>query len=209
MAEILKVEPKQLEDILIKATRLILAGKCVAVPTDTLYGLAADPFNLAAVSEVNRVKHRTVERPIPLLVDSVDQAAEISLNPPPLFFKLAEKFWPGPLTLVVPAGQRLPLKITGNTGKVGLRWPKAPMVVALIAACGRPLTGTSANLTEQPPCTTADEVILQIGDTVPLIIDGGPTPAHTPSTVIEITGDRARVIRPGVIPQSELKELIG
>jgi len=81
--------------------------------------------------------------------------------------------------------------------------------VALIAACGRPLTGTSANLTEQPPCTTADEVILQIGDTVPLIIDGGPTPAHTPSTVIEITGDRARVIRPGVIPQSELKELIG
>jgi tRNA threonylcarbamoyl adenosine modification protein (Sua5/YciO/YrdC/YwlC family) len=209
MAEILKVDPTRLELILDSATRLILAGKAVVVPTDTLYGLAADPFNLAAVNEVNRIKRRTVERPLPLLVDSVDQAADISNDPPPLFYKLAEKYWPGPLTLVVPAARRLPLKVTGNTGKVGLRWPKAPMVVALIAACGRPLIGTSANLTENPPCTTAEDAALQIGDVVPLIIDGGPTPAHVPSTVVELWADRARIIRPGAIPESELKELLG
>lgn len=208
MAEILKVDPKRLEHILDTGTRLVLAGKAVAVPTDTLYGLVADPFNLAAVNEVNRIKRRTVERPLPLLVDSIDQAADISQNPPRLFFTLAEKHWPGPLTLVVSAARRLPLKITGNTGKVGLRWPKAPIAVALIAACGRPLTGTSANLTEMPPCTTAEEVMLQIGDAVPLIIDGGPTPAHVPSTVVELSADRARIIRPGAIPESELEDLL-
>jgi len=209
MAEILKLDPGRLESILEEATRLLLAGKAVAVPTDTLYGLIADPFNLAAVSEVNRIKRRTVERPLPLLVDSIDQAAEISQDAPPLFYRLAEKFWPGPLTIVVAASPRLPLKVTGNTGKVGLRWPKAPVPVALIGACGRPLIGTSANLTENPPCTTAEDVLLQIGDAVPLIIDGGPTPAHVPSTVIELFGERARIIRPGVISESELKEILG
>jgi L-threonylcarbamoyladenylate synthase len=209
MAEILKVDPTQLERILNTATRLILGGKAVAVPTDTLYGLAADPFNLAAVSEIGRIKRRTVDKPLPLLVDSIDQAAEVSQDPPPLFFTLAERFWPGALTLVVSAARQLPLKVTGNTGKIGLRWPKAPIVVALVAACGRPLIGTSANLTDQPPCTTADEVALQIGDAVPLIIDGGPTPAHVPSTVVEITGNRGRIIRPGGVPESDLKEYLG
>jgi L-threonylcarbamoyladenylate synthase len=209
MAKILKVDPTQLEQILDAATRLILGGKVVAVPTDTLYGLAADPFNLAAVSEIGRIKRRTVDKPLPLLVDSIDQAADVSLDPPPLFYTLAEKFWPGALTLVVPAARRLPFKVTGNTGKIGLRWPKAPIVVALVAACGRPLIGTSANLTDQPPCTTADEVALQIGDAVPLIIDGGPTPAHVPSTVVEVMGDRGRIIRPGGVPESDLKEYLG
>jgi tRNA threonylcarbamoyl adenosine modification protein (Sua5/YciO/YrdC/YwlC family) len=208
MAEILKLDPKRLENILAVATRLVLSGKAVAVPTDTLYGLVADPFNLSAVSEIGRIKRRTVDKPLPLLVDSIDQAAEISQQAPPLFYKLAEKYWPGPLTIVVSASPRLPLKVTGNTGKVGLRWPKAPIAVALIAACGRPLIGTSANLTENPPCTTAEDVLLQIGEAVPLIIDGGPTPAHVPSTVVELSGDRARIIRPGVVPESELKEIL-
>ncbi len=208
MAEIVKVSPARLEKILERATRLILSGHAVAIPTDTLYGLAADPYNLAAVNEITRIKRRTVERALPLLVDSVDRAAEVAQNPPKLFFELAKKYWPGALTLVVPAAPGLPLKITGNTGKVGLRWPKAPFAEALIAACGRALTGTSANLTEMPPCTTAGEVMLQIGDDVPLIVDGGPTPAHVPSTVIELIGDRARLIRPGAIPESELKDIL-
>ena len=209
MAEILKLDPKRLEHILDVATRLVLSGKVVAVPTDTLYGLAADPFNLAAVSEISRIKRRTVDKPLPLLVDSIDQAAEISQNVPSLFYRLAEKYWPGPLTIVVSAAPRLPLKVTGNTGKVGLRWPKAPIVVALIAAAGRPLIGPSANLPEYPPCTPAEDVLLQIGDAMPLIIDGGPTPDHVPSTVIELFGERARIIRPGAIPASELKEILG
>lgn len=209
MAEILKVDESRLKFILEYSARMILAGKVVAVPTDTLYGLAADPFNLAAVSEVNRIKRRMAERALPLLVDSVDQAADLAHDPPRLFFQLAERFWPGPLTLVVTASRQLPLKITGNTGRVGLRWPKAPVVVGLIAACARPLTGTSANLTEQPPSTSAEEVDRQIGHAVTLILDGGPTPAHVPSTVVDLAGERARIIRPGGVPESELKEYLG
>jgi len=209
MAEIIKVDPARMEFVLEYATRLILAGKVVAVPTDTLYGLTADPLNLAAVSEVNRIKRRTADRPLPLLVDSVDQAADYSHDPPRIFFQLAEKFWPGPLTLVVNASRQLPLKVTGNTGRIGLRWPKAPIVLGLIAACARTLIGTSANLTEQAACTAAEEVERQIGDAIPLILDGGPTPAHIPSTVVELVGGRARIIRPGGVPASELKEFLG
>jgi len=208
MARLLKLDAARLEPVLKVAKDMILSGKAIAVPTDTLYGLAVDPYNLAAVNEINRIKRRTVERALPLLVDSIDRAAEIAQNPPNLFFQLATKSWPGALTLVVAASPGLPLKITGNSGKVGLRWPKAPFAEALITACGRALTGTSANLTENPPCTTAEDVALQIGDVIPLIVDGGPTPAHVPSTVIELTGSRARLVRPGAIPESELKDIL-
>lgn len=208
MAEILKVEPARLEFVLEYAIRLILAGKVVAFPTDTFYGLGADPFNLAAVSEVFRIKRRTADRPLPLLVASLDQAADLTNDPPRLFFRLAEKFWPGPLTLIVPASSRIPLKVTANTGKVGLRWPKAPFAVALVAAADRPLTGTSANLSERPACSTAAEVNKQIGDTLPLILDGGPTEGELASTVIELVGDRPRILRPGGISEDQLKEFL-
>lgn len=208
MAEILKVGSARLEYILEYATRLILAGKVVALPTDTFYGLAADPFNLAAVSEIFRIKRRTADRPLPLLVNSIHGAADLTLNPPRLFFTLAERFWPGPLTIVAPASRQIPLKVTANTGKVGVRWPKSALVEALVEAAARPVTGTSANLSEQPPCSTAGEVARQIGDTVPLILDGGKTPGELASTIIELAGERVRILRPGGIPESELKEFL-
>lgn len=209
MAEILKLENASLDYALEYTVRLILSGKVVAFPTDTFYGLGADPFNLAAVSEIFRIKGRTADRPIPLLVDSIDQAAEVAQDPPKLFFTLAEKFWPGALTLVVPASARIPLKVTANTGKVGLRWPLAPFVVALIAAAGRPLTGTSANLSDHDSCSTADEVDCQIGDLLPLILDGGLTRGGLASTVVELNGDKGRIVRQGGVPESELKEYLG
>ncbi|MGH9350779.1 MAG: L-threonylcarbamoyladenylate synthase, partial [Terriglobia bacterium] len=125
MAEILKVDGASLSHTLECATRLIVSGKVVAFPTDTVYGLGADPFNLAAVSEVYRVKGRSFNRPLPLLVSSLDQATELTSDPPRLFFELAARYWPGPLTLVVPGSRLIPLKVTGNTGNVGLRWPRA------------------------------------------------------------------------------------
>lgn len=209
MAEILKVDSVRLDFLLEYATRLILSGKVIAFPTDTFYGLGADPLNLAAVSEVYRIKRRASDRPVPLLVGSLDQAVELTHDPPPLFFALAEKFWPGPLTLVVPASRRIPLKVTGNTGKVGLRWPRADIAEALIAAVGRPITGTSANRSKEPPCATATEVDKQIGDTVALILDGGPTKGELASTVVGVENDRLRIIRPGMIAESELKEFLG
>ncbi len=209
MSEILKVDGERMEFVLEYAVRTILAGKVVAFPTDTFYGLGADPFNLAAVSEIFRIKRRSYDRPLPLLVASLDQALDLTSDPPRLFFKLAERFWPGPLTIVVPASRQIPLKVTGNTGRVALRWPKAPLAVALIAAAARPLTGTSANLTEHPACSTASEVEAQIGDTLPLILDGGTTAGDMASTIVEVVGDRIRILRPGPVAESQLQEFLG
>jgi L-threonylcarbamoyladenylate synthase len=209
MAEILKLDSSSLEHVLETAVELILRGKVVAFPTDTFYGLGADPFNLAAVTEVFRIKGRVADRPIPLLVDSIDQAVDLANDPPKLFFTLAKKFWPGPLTLVVPASRQIPLKVTANTGRVGLRWPQAPFAVALIAVLARPLTGTSANLSDMASCSTADEVDCQIGEALPLILDGGLTPGGLPSTVVELTGESGRIIREGAVPESALKEYLG
>src|SRR5581483_2842465 len=208
MAEILKVDRNRLEFVLEYATKLILSGKVVAFPTDTVYGLGADPFNLAAVSEIFRIKRRMAGRPIPLLVDSIAQAADLAMDPPPLFFQLAERFWPGPLTIVVAASRQIPLKITGNTGKVGLRWPRSPLAVGLIAAAARPLTGTSANLSEHSPCSTASDVDAQIGDVLPLILDGGDTKGQLASTVVEVMGDRGHILRVGGVPETDLKEFL-
>src|SRR5271157_4342757 len=208
MAELIKVDQARLGFLLEYAVRIIISGKVVAFPTDTFYGLGADPFNLAAVSEIFRIKRRTADRPLPLLVDSIDQAAELTHHPPKLFFTLAQKFWPGALTLVVPASRQIPLKVTANTGKVGLRWPLAPFVVALVAATGRPLTGTRANLSDMESCSTADEVDCQIGDVLPLILDGGLTRGGLASTVVELTGETGHIVRQGGIPESELKEYL-
>ncbi|MGH9679056.1 MAG: L-threonylcarbamoyladenylate synthase, partial [Candidatus Acidiferrales bacterium] len=114
------------------AAALIRRGELVAVPTDTFYGIAADPFNLAAVEQIYRVKGRPETRALPILVNSVAQAIMLSRDVPYTFHKLAAKFWPGPLTLLVEASTNIPLKITANTGNVAVRWPKSPVVCALI-----------------------------------------------------------------------------
>lgn len=208
MADILTLEPARVEFVLGYAVRLIQAGKVVAFPTDTIYGLGADPFNLAAVNEIFRIKRRAAERPIPLLVCSIEQALRLIAPVPPSFFSLVQKFWPGPLTVVAPASEFVPLKVTGNTGKVGVRWPRCSAAEKLIAAVGVPLTGTSANLSDGPVCCTAAEVSGQIGESLPLILDGGPTPGNLPSTVIELVGERARLLREGAIPASKVEEFL-
>jgi L-threonylcarbamoyladenylate synthase len=209
MAEIWKVDSLRLEAALEYSVRLIQSGRVVAFPTDTFYALGADPFNLAAVSEVFRIKGRAANRPLPLLVSSLDQAAELTSHPPRLFFDLAAKYWPGPLTLVVPASQLIPYKVTGNTGNVGLRCPKSIFALALIRAAGRPLTGTSANLTEHPACSTAAEVDGQVGSEVPLILDAGPSGGEMASTVVDLSGDAPRVLRAGPVSEEELQEFFG
>jgi L-threonylcarbamoyladenylate synthase len=205
-AELLKISPQNPDARLVQyAAQFISRGKVVAIPTDTFYGLAADPFNLSAVEQIYRIKGRPESRALPILVNSVEQAATMVRSIPTSFLKLAEKFWPGALTIVMEASYRLPLKVTGNTGRVALRMPNAQVVWSLIEACGGPVTGTSANLSGHPSCTNAELLVAQLGDRVPLVLDGGETGAVMASTILDLRDDGWRIVREGRIAEEDIR----
>ena len=205
-AEILRINAQSPSvDVLRYAAERLLHGEVVAIPTDTVYGLAADPFNLSAVEEIYRVKGRPDERALPILVNSLDQAMLLSHEVPRNFLRLAEEFWPGALTLVVDASHRLPLKVTANTGRIALRWPRSEVVARLIEEFDGPLTGTSANLSGSPACTGAEQVFTQLGDRLQLILDAGETKSASPSTIVELHGDTWKVLREGAISSKEIE----
>ena len=135
------------------AAEKIRAGEVLGVPTDTFYGLAVDPFNLHAVDRVYEIKTRSRHKPLSLLIESVDQAADMAWPVPEIFYLLARRFWPGPLTIIVKADPKLPLKVTANTGNVALRVPAAEIPLAIIRSAGLPITATSANLHGEVECT--------------------------------------------------------
>ena len=189
----------------------IRAGEVLGMPTDTFYGLAADPFNLRAVDRVYEIKTRSRHKPLSLLIESVDQASELAWPVPETFYLLARRFWPGPLTIIVKADPKLPLKVTANTGNVALRVPAAEIPLAIIRAAGLPITATSANLSGASECTTALQVRDQLGDVLNVIVDGGHSPRDVASTIVDLTSDdgRWRLLRQGAIPYEELVELLG
>src|SRR5439155_19373661 len=160
----------------------IKSGKVLGMPTDTFYGLAADPFNLRAVDRVYEIKSRSRHKPLSLLIESIDQAEDLTRPLPAIFYLLARKFWPGPLTIIVRAASRLPLKVTANSGNVALRVPAASIPMAVMKAAGIPITATSANVSGASECTTADGVREQLGKAIPIIVDGGTSPRDIPST---------------------------
>ena len=187
------------------AADFIRRGELVAIPTDTYYGIAADPFNLAAVDQIYRVKGRPEARALPILVNTVAQALTLSRDVPYTFLKLAAKFWPGPLTLLVQASTGVPLKLTAHTGNVAMRWPKSVIVEGLIELLKSPVTGTSGNISGQPACATAEQLLEQLGDRLPLIIDAGETPGSLPSTIVKLDDDDWAVMREGVIAEEEIR----
>lgn len=205
--EIISVNQKKFkESELIPAGKAIQSGRVVAFPTDTFYGLAADPFNLSAVERVYQIKGRPRTKPLLLLIENISQATVLTSELPEIFRELAKNFWPGPLTIVMRASHRLPLKVTGGSGNIGLRLPKSELARALIRSAGVPLTATSANLSTLPSCTTASHVLGQIGGRVDILIDGGTVTAKKPSTVVDLTGPTMRIIREGAIGVSKLKK---
>ncbi|MGB8322461.1 MAG: L-threonylcarbamoyladenylate synthase [Candidatus Acidiferrum sp.] len=200
-AELLKVNAETPNPQFIRyAASWLNRGAVVAIPTDTLYALAADPVNLAAVEQIFRVKGRPDSRALPILINSIKHAAILARELPDNFYRLAETCWPGPLTIVVDASNRLPLKVTGNTGRVALRWPKHEVVRRLIDEIGVPLTGTSANLSGSPTCESGEEVFRQLGDRIPVILDAGETQDMLPSTIVELRGDHWCIGRQGAVP---------
>jgi L-threonylcarbamoyladenylate synthase len=208
-AELLKISPENPDPAAIRyASEFIRRGELVAIPTDTFYGIAADPFNLAAVDQIYRVKGRPETRALPILVNTTGQAILLSRDVPYTFHKLAAKFWPGPLTLLVEASFGVPLKVTAHTGNVALRWPKSAIVDALITLVKGPITGTSGNISGQPACANAVALLEQLGDRIPLILDAGETPGNLASTIVKLEGDDWTMMREGVISEQSIGEAI-
>ncbi len=208
-AEILKINSDTPEASLVKyAADQIRSGEVLGMPTDTFYGLAADPFNLRAVDRVYDIKTRSRHKPLSLLIASTDQAEELAKPLPEEFYALARKFWPGPLTIIVKAGSRLPLKVTANTGNVALRVPNAQIPLAVVTAAAIPITATSANLSGASECTSAEQVREQLEGRINIIVDGGDSPRDVASTIIDLTDEtsRWRVIREGAIPSDEISK---
>lgn len=208
-AEVLKLNAESPDPRLVQyAAGWLKRGAVIAIPTDTLYALAADPVNLRAVDEIFRVKGRLESRALPILINSIDQALILARELPDNFYRLAEACWPGPLTIVVDASNRLPLKVTANSRRVAMRWPKNEVACRLIKELGVPLTGTSANLSGSPTCASGEDVFQQLGDRIPLILDAGETSEIMPSTIVELRGDHWCIGREGAIPSDDIQDAL-
>ena len=181
----------------------------VIFPTDTLYGLGADVFSLPALQRIFAIKGRRSELALPVLVAGLDQVDAVALPMNAQAQQLAERFWPGPLTLVMRRSLDLPDLVTGGADTVAVRMPAHRIPLALARRLGRPITGTSANLSGSPDLLDLDSIESQLGNLVDYITRSGPAPEGTGSTVIDITSDEPRLLREGAISLEEIMETAG
>jgi len=194
-------------DALHEAAKWIRTGGIVAIPTDTLYGLAVDPFHADAVARLFALKGRDAARAIPLIAADLEQVRLYFGALPPIGARLAERFWPGPLTILLPAPLALAAAISSGTGRVGVRVPDEPVSRAISKAADRPITATSANRSGQPATADPDEVERAIGADLDLLIDTGRTRGGAPSTIVDVTDGRLQLIREGAIPWTMLQDV--
>jgi L-threonylcarbamoyladenylate synthase len=191
------------------AAEILLAGGLVAFPTETVYGLGADGLNPEAVARIYAAKGRPATNPMILHVANVASALPLVAQWPATAQTLAERYWPGPLTLVLPASGVVPAIVRAGGPTVALRCPAHPVAQALIRAVGRPLAAPSANRSQHLSPTLAEHVASSLGEAVELILDGGPTKAGLESTILDLSGARPRILRPGPITPTELEAIVG
>lgn len=194
---------------ILEAASLLRAGRLVAFPTETVYGLGADGLNPEAVARIYAAKGRPAANPVILHVADEAAARELVSRWPAEATALAAHFWPGPLTLVLPASAAVPAIVRAGGPSVALRCPAHPVALALIRAAARPLAAPSANRSQHLSPTLAQHVASSLGESVDLILDGGPTEAGLESTILDLTGARPRILRPGPIGPAELVALVG
>ena len=190
-----------------RAAALIRKGGIVAIPTDALYTIVSDPFNLQAVRAVFAAKGRESLYSLPLLVTDFMMAEELVTDPPVRFNLLARRFWPGPLTIIVPASAKVPLRVTGNTGRLGLRQSRSKVAGALLELMGQPLVATSANFTGSPTCASGIEVFGVLDGRIDLVLDGGHC-AGMGATTVDITEPYWRLIKEGAIPERDIADCL-
>jgi L-threonylcarbamoyladenylate synthase len=186
-----------------KGIEILREGGVVAFPTDTVYGLGTDAFNPKAVERIYAIKKRPGNRPFPLLIANTGQLADLADPIPEIAWFLAERFWPGALTMVLSKRDSVP-RSAASGATIAVRVPKHAVCLALIEGLGGPIVGTSANISGQPPALTAGEVRQQLEGKVDLIIDAGRCPGGRESTVLDVTGDRPVTLREGIISPSEI-----
>ena len=206
--DLVEIDPESPQpEVLERAAAAIRRGQVVAIPTDALYTLVADPYNLRAVTQVFKAKGREPHLSLPILIRDTLMAEELANELSSRFFLLARRFWPGPLTIIVPAAARVPLKVTGNTGRLALRQPRSAVASQLVALTGQPLIATSANMSGSPTCSSGIDVFALMDGRVDLVLDGGRC-VGLGSTTVDITEPYWRIIKPGAINEKAIAECL-
>jgi len=207
-SRLLKIDEKNFAGAIQQAAQVILSGGVLAVPTESFYGLAVHALNEKAIERLFAVKDRREDNPLLILLASRGTLGAYVTEVSDRARKLMERFWPGGLTMVFFADPILPPSLTAGTGKIGVRLSSHPVPRALAEAVGAPITGTSANRSGQPSCSTAEEVMESVGEGTDLILDGGRTPGGKGSTVLDVTVDPPVVLREGMVSREELKPFL-
>ena len=208
MGRIRQWREDQGEAVLKEAVSLLLSGGILAVPTETFYALAVNPFREDALERLFALKARSPLKPVLLLVSGREMLSQVAREIPELAGRLINRFWPGPLTLILPARAGLPGLLTGGTDTIGVRQPRQDVTLRLVRALGFPVTGTSANRAGRPPLIQAAEVAAEFGEGVDLILDAGPCPGGLPSTIVDVSGAPPRLVRAGAVAAARLTEII-
>jgi len=203
----LRVNPSTIgPDDIVEAVRALRHEGIVAFPTETFYGIAADPRSAVAVGRVFALKQRAPDQPLPLIAADLGQIVDHVGTMTPLATRLASRAWPGALTLVIPASPRLCKDLHLSTGKVAVRVPSSTVARMLARSAGHAITSTSANISGEPPASTPEQVVQSLGERVDVLIDSGPTPGGLPSTVVDATGETPVLVRAGAIAWERVLE---
>lgn len=192
-----------------QAGALLRAGEVVGIPTETVYGLAANALDPVAVARIFEAKGRPQDNPLIVHIADIESVKEIATEFPPQAQALAEAFWPGPLTIILPKQDRIPMVTSGGLNTIGIRFPAHPMAQAIIRAAGVPLAAPSANTSGRPSTTTAQHVIEDLNGKIAAVVDGGPCSVGVESTVVSLCGACPRLLRPGGISLEQLEQILG
>ena len=199
-------DSKGLKAGLDRACRILLSGGVVVFPTESFYGLGVNASDENAIQQLFKIKQRDKNHPVLILIPSLDSLNRFVIDIPDLAFELMDHYWPGGLTLLFKAGPAISTLLTANTGKIGVRLSSHHIATALAQTIDSPITGTSANISGQPPCINTDEILTQMGTDIDLILDGGETQGGLGSTILDVTVNPPQVLREGMIASEQLNE---
>ncbi|MGQ9609516.1 MAG: L-threonylcarbamoyladenylate synthase [bacterium] len=207
--KVVKADPINPElSVIEEAVSFLKAGKVIAFPTDTVYGIAVDVFNDLAVEKIFEIKGRDINKPLQVLIARKDDLNLIIKNFTKVLHIFISEFWPGPLTIIVPARNDFPLRVRCGLDNIGVRMPANPIALKIINAFGLPVAASSANISGMPDPKNAEDVIKYMGNRIDLIIDGGQTTDNIPSTVLDISVNPPVILRHGKLSESEINRVL-